>query len=193
MAERLNRGAVVSRAADLADELGLGEVTITKLGRALGIAPPGVYRHVVDLVDLRGAIGQLAATEVAPVLSAAASGRSGRDALAALAAALRGWAAEHPGRYTALQIAPDPDDADGQAAAAATLEVIAAALRAYQLTGDDLTDALRLVRSALHGFIALEQHDGFKQSRDVDASFGRIVDALDVALTSWSATRRRTR
>lgn len=185
MAERLNRSTVVARAASLADEIGLDQLTITKLGRALGIAPPGVYRHVTDLDDLRDAIGQQAAQEAATVLSAACAGLSGADALAALATTLRAWAAEHPGRYAALQIAPD--DADGQEAADGLIAVIASALRAYRLTGDDLTDAIRLLRSTLHGFAALEQGGGFKQPRDVDVTFARIVASLDAMLTGWSS------
>ncbi|MCW5953053.1 MAG: WHG domain-containing protein [Propionibacteriaceae bacterium] len=187
MAERLNRRVVVERAAELVDEIGLDELTITKLGRELGIAPPGVYRHVADLDDLRGAIGQHAAREAATVLAAACAGLSGRRALHALAAGLRRWALAHPGRYAALQIAPEADDAEGQVAAIEVLTVIAAALRAYELAGDDLTDAIRLIRSTLHGFVSLELVGGFKQPRDLDATLVRIVDSLDGVLTGWTA------
>ncbi|GAB3294583.1 TetR/AcrR family transcriptional regulator [Epidermidibacterium keratini] len=186
MAERLNRNAVVERAAELADEFGLAEVTITKLGRALGIAPPGVYRHVTDVDDLRAAVGQRAATEVAGVLAADCAGLSGRDALAALADSLRSWASAHPGRYAALQIAPDPDDVAGQSSADELIAVFASVLRAYELSGDDLTDAIRLIRSGLHGFVALERDGGFKQERSVDATFARLVDSFDVTLRSWA-------
>ncbi len=67
------------------------------------------------------------------------------------------------------------------------LAVITSALRAYGLAGDDLTDAIRLIRSTLHGFITLELGGGFKQPRDVDATFARIVGALDAALGAWSS------
>lgn len=186
MAERLTRSAVVEHAATLSDDIGLEELTITRLGRSLGIAPPGVYRHVADLGDLRGALGQQAAREVAALLSTACAGLAGADALSALAHALRAWAAAHPGRYAALQVAPHPDDADGQAAAGEVIAVIASALRAYRLAGDDLTDAIRLIRSTLHGFVALERGGGFRQPRDVDASFARIVTSLDAVLGGWS-------
>lgn len=186
MAERLNRGLVVEHAACLADDIGLAELTITKLGRSLGIAPPGVYRHVTDLSDLRGAIGQQAAREAALVLSTACAGLSGNDALAALADTLRQWASRHPGRYASLQIAPDLEDTAGQAAAEELLTVIASALRAYQLDGDNLTDAIRLIRVTLHGFITLEQNGGFKQPRSIDATFARIVASLDTVLTAWA-------
>lgn len=187
MAERLNRDAVVARASDLVDEIGFDEITITKLGRALGIAPPGVYRHVADLDDLRGAIAQLAARDLAAELARAGAGRSGAEALRVVADELRAWAVEHPGRYAALQIAPDPGDAEGQRAAEILIGSISAALRAYALDGDDLTDAIRFVRSTVHGFVALELGGGFKQPRDLDATFLRIVDALDATLRSWGA------
>ncbi|PII81475.1 hypothetical protein BMH32_00080 [Leucobacter sp. OLJS4] len=185
MAERLNRGAVVARASELVDEIGLDSLTITKLGRALGIAPPGVYRHVADLDDLRSAIAQQAAHDLAAVLTTAGSGRSGSAALHGIADGLRRWAEQHPGRHAALQIAPEPGDADGQAAAERLIRAIADALREYALAGDDLTDAIRFVRSTVHGFVALELGGGFKQARDLDATFDRIVDALDGALSSW--------
>lgn len=186
MAERLNRGIVVARAADLSDEVGLESLTLTLVSRAVGIAAPGVYRHVADGDDLRAAIGLLAADEVSRMLAEATAGRAGRDALGALADALREWATAHPGRYAALQIAPDLDDAPGQAGAGRVLAVIGAALQAYGLVGDDFTDAVRMVRSTLHGFIDLERHSGFKQPRDVDVSFARIVDGLDRVLGGWA-------
>ncbi|MBN8880980.1 MAG: WHG domain-containing protein, partial [Salana multivorans] len=86
----------------------------------------------------------------------------------------------------ALQIAPEPDDADGQAAAEALVAVIASALRAYRLDGDDLTDAIRLVRATLHGFVDLERVGGFKQPRSLDATLARAVAALDAALVGWA-------
>lgn len=187
MAERFTRTTVVERAAVLSDEIGLDDVTITKLGRALGIAPPGVYRHVSDLADLRRALSREAAHEVAAALSTACAGLAGADALTALADTLRAWAAQHPGRYAALQVAPDPADADGRAAAEVVVAVIASVLRAYRITGDDLTDAIRMIRATLHGFIALERGEGFKDPRSLDASFARIVLSLDTVLSGWSS------
>lgn len=182
MNQRLNRTAVVKRAAELADEIGFEQLTFTKLGRALGIAPPGVYRHVSDLDDLRRAISHNSARNVAVVLSSACAGLSGHQALSALAQALRDWAAMHPAQYAALQIAPDPNDTEGQEAAHELISVFASTLRSYQLEGNDLIDAIRLIRSTLHGFITLELSEGFKLERPIDLTFERIIIALDAML-----------
>lgn len=185
MAERLTRTTLVTQAADLSDEIGLDELTITRLGRHVGITAPGVYRHVKDIEDLRAAIGTLAATEVTGELARSTSGLAGPDALAAVAGTLRAWAARHPGRYAALQVAPDPEDEEAQAQAGELIGTIGSAMRVYQLEGDDLTDSVRLLRSLLHGFISLEQGEGFKDPRDLDASFERMVRSLDPLLRSW--------
>ncbi|MDJ0356705.1 TetR/AcrR family transcriptional regulator [Paenarthrobacter sp. PH39-S1] len=188
MRERLNRAAIVRQAADLADESGLEELTITRIASKVGIAPPGVYRHVVDLDDVRRAIGCSAATDLTGLLGAAASGRSGEDALIAVATTLRTWAQKHPGRYTAVQIAPDPDDLEYVKVSNELINVIGSALRAYNLSGPDLIDAVRLLRSILHGFIALELQGGFKLAQDTGRSFERLIRSVDIVLRSWSAT-----
>ena len=114
-------------------------------------------------------------------LQAAAAGRSGGDALAALADAYRAYARAHAGTYTALQ---NVTNLEGEAAAAATevLDVIYAVLRGYDLTDDAATHAARAIRSALHGFVSLENDAGFGIDLDLDQSFRYLVSVLDRGL-----------
>ncbi|MDD9208135.1 TetR-like C-terminal domain-containing protein, partial [Georgenia sp. 10Sc9-8] len=60
------------------------------------------------------------------------------------------------------------------------------------LAGDAEVDAVRMVRSATHGFVTLETSGGFGMPRDVDRSFDRMVDALDAALSALADPGRRT-
>jgi hypothetical protein len=65
-------------------------------------------------------------------------------------------------------------------------------LRAYALEEPDLTDAVRLARSTLHGFVSLEAAGGFAHVRPVEDSWGRCLDALHVSLEHWPATMNGT-
>ena len=66
-----------------------------------------------------------------------------------------------------------------------------AVLRGYGLDGDDAVDATRALRSALHGFVSLEQAGGFGLPVDVDRSYDQLVLALDLALSSWPSRAPR--
>lgn len=183
---RLTIEKVVTAAADLADHGTFDRLTLSAVARHFGVADPSLYSHVQNLSDLRAKVSALARAELADRLGVAVAGRSGRDALTAFAAAYRRYAVEHPGRMAAVEERPAPtlgDGGDGERIVRATY----AAFSAYDLVEPDLTDAVRFVRSTLHGFTDLERRADFHDSAPIDASFARIVDALDAALVHWPA------
>jgi AcrR family transcriptional regulator len=178
----LDRARVVAEAAALADAEGLEAVSLAALAARLGVRPPSLYKHVDGLEGLRAGIAVLAADEVGAVLGAAVAGRSGRDALEALGRAWVGYARAHPGRYALTVRAPDPADAAHVAAVERVLELIYATLRPLGLEGDAATHAIRVVRSALHGFCVLEATGGFGMPLALDPSLDRLLDVLAVGL-----------
>ncbi|WNF30768.1 TetR-like C-terminal domain-containing protein [Streptomyces sp. C11-1] len=183
----LTADRVVAAAADLADSIGFDKVTVTALARGFGVKDASLYSHVSGLQDLRTRVALLAAGEFADRLSEAVAGRAGRDALVGFAHAYRTFALEHPGRYQATQMKIDPAVAQESSAFRRTVDTIYAMMRAYRLTEPDLTDAVRMLRSTLHGFSDLEADGAFRADRDVEASWERTLDALDLVLKNWPA------
>jgi AcrR family transcriptional regulator len=178
----LDSDAVVAAAAALADAEGLEAVTLARLAAHLGVKSPSLYVHVDGLGGLRRRIAARGARELTGQLQAAVAGRSGRDALAALADAYRAYARAHPGTYAATQNTANLEGPEAGAAAAALLEVVLAVLRGYALDDDAAIHAARVVRSALHGFVALETGAGFGIDLDLDQSFRLLVSVLDQGL-----------
>lgn len=176
---------VTRAAADLADRVGLAGVTVSAVARHFGVKDASLYSHVRGLSDLRGRVALLAAGEFADLLGPAVAGRSGRDALVAFADAYRDYARAHPGRYAAMQQPVDPAAALDAAGSRRGIELTYGMLRGYGLGEPDATDAVRLLRSTLHGFVDLEGRGGFNDPRDVEASWRRVVDAMHVLLTHW--------
>jgi AcrR family transcriptional regulator len=181
----LTRRGVVEEAARLADEVGLDRLTLALVAQRLGVALPSLYKHVRGYDALLQQIAALAVTELAAELGAAAAGRARVDAVRAAARAYRAYAHRHPGRYGVAQRVPDPADPSHVHAGQTIVDTIYAILSGYGLSGDDAVDATRTLRSALHGFVALEHAGGFGLPREVDRSFDRLVAALDVAFAHW--------
>ena len=176
---------IVAAAADLADQVGFENVTVSALARHFGVKDASLYSHVRNLQELRTRVALLAGGEMIDRIAAAVAGRAGKEALAAFAGAYREYAHRHPGRYAATQIRIDQSLVADSPALRRTAEITYGMLRAYGLDEPDLTDAVRLLRSTFHGYCALEATGGFGAPRDVKASWDKAVDALHVALENW--------
>jgi AcrR family transcriptional regulator len=172
---------VVAEAGDLADG---GALSLAALAERLGVRVPSLYKHVGGLEDLHRRLALAGMRDLTEVLGAATVGRSGGDALRSLAAAWRAYARAHPGRYAAIQRAPDPADTELAAAGERLTRLVFAVLRGYGLDEEGTVHATRAVRSALHGFVVLEAVGGFGLPTNVDASYERLLDLLDAGLAS---------
>ncbi|WP_169951903.1 TetR/AcrR family transcriptional regulator [Microbispora sp. H11081] len=183
----LTADRVTLAGAELADEAGLDHVTMSAVARRLGVKDASLYAHVRSLEDLRGRIALLAADEKTLRIAEAIAGRAGKDALVAYANAWRQYAHDHPGRYLATQIPMriDPELVARAPGPRRAIELTYGMLRAYALEEPDLTDAVRLMRSTLHGFTSLEAAGGFAHERPAQDTWIRCLDALHTLLEHW--------
>jgi AcrR family transcriptional regulator len=171
----LNERVIVAAAGELADEEGLDAVSLARLAARLRVQAPSLYNHVAGQEGVRRGLAAMAADQMEERLTRAAVGKSGEDAVYAIAAAYRSFAKERPGLYAAMERAPAADESRYQAAAQRILDVIGAALEPFRLSDEDLVDAIRTLRSLVHGFVALEGAGGFGLKREVDRSFSAAL------------------
>ena len=179
----LDPASVVAAGAALADEVGFGELTMARLAERLGVRGPSLYKHVAGQGDLNRRIAALALDQAGEAMGAAIQGRSGRDALAAAARALRDFVLAHPGRYSAtVGLAPTGPDDPIALAAIRSLHPFEAVLRGFDVPSEEMTHALRALRSVFHGFATLQASGGFQWSTDVDDSFEWLIDLVERGL-----------
>lgn len=182
----LSSARIVEAAAEVADEQGFDQFTLAAVAKRCEVTLPGLYKHVECLDAVRRAVAVEAVREVTAAMALASAGLSGRSALFAACRAYRDFAAAHPGRAAALVRAPEPADAEHNAAAAAAVGLLAAVIGGYGIEGDDAIDAVRSLRAVLHGFATLETGGGFGLARPAEATFRHLLDGLDVAFQNWT-------
>jgi len=183
----LDTAAVVEAAAQIADADGPEAVTLARLARRLGVRAPSLYNHVDSRAALLRLLALRSLRALGEALRGAAVGLATRDALAAAAHAYRAYALAHPGCYQTTQRPPDPDDDEYAGVASSVFEVLLAVLRGWNLRGEEAIHAVRVIRSALHGFVTLESAGGFGLPVDLDESFARLVATLADGLARGSA------
>ena len=181
----LTKDRLLEAAERIADERGFEAVTIHGLAAESGVKAPSLYNHVSGLDEIRDALRLRGLRLLGERLSAAIEADRAAAPLIALGDATREFAREHPGLYAAAQptVSTVETAADLTEAGDVILRLFARVLGSMGIEGDDALHATRALRSAVHGFIALETAGAFGMAINIDESFRRLLGALAVGLT----------
>lgn len=175
----LSRDAVIAIAVDLVDADPAAPLTLAAVAVRAGVAVPSLYKHIRSLDELRDGVAVVAVESLADAVEPAVASLMGERALHAAARSIREFARAHPGLYAAGQPAPGRQASpELEAAAVRAVGDIAGVVAQAGVPAPRTVDAVRILRSAVHGFVQLEAAGGFGLPDDVDASFERLLDVL---------------
>lgn len=176
---------LVEAGGKLADQQGFEAVTPSALAKLFNVKVASLYSHIASAHDLKVRVALFALDRLADQAAEELAGRAGKDALLALANVHRRFAQEHPGLFVATRF---PLDGDVSASGGARIaRLTRAILRDYPLAEPSQTHAVRLLGSAILGFVTLELAGSFSRSAPApQVSWEAILDALDATLRAWS-------
>ena len=185
--ERVTAAVVIDTAVDLADTEGFDAVSLTRVAKELGVTQPGLYRHVDGIHELRRALVLRARELLVADLTEAAIGRTRDEALMLVAAAWRRFSRVHPGLYEATNRVATLGDDELEVSVQRVVSVIAKSMSGYRLAANEQVHAARSLRSALHGFVALERDAGHPPGAQLDESFEQLVLLLVAGVRAMEA------
>jgi AcrR family transcriptional regulator len=189
----LEYDSVTDAAVAIADADGLEAVTVARVAKQLGVRAPSIYNHVDGRCGLQRAVALRGLAALSETLQRSAVGRSGPDAIRQMSSAYREFAQARPGSYMATQRAPGAGDPEHLAATARVKDVFIDVLRGFEIDGDEAIHVTRGLRSALHGFIVLEQNQGFGIDLDIDDSYVRLVETQIAGIERAPAAGKTSR
>jgi Transcriptional regulator len=177
---KLDSHTINEAAKELIEELGASKLTLQLLAERLGVKAPSLYNHIDSLQSLRESVALSFLGDLGAALRDAAIGRAQDEALRQMARAYRSFARAHPELYKAMLALENAIREEGQSMLGAFYQV----LEPYGLGDDGMRHFARAFRSALHGFVSLEELS-FKGGLSADESYERLVDALIASLKSF--------
>lgn len=190
---RVTAKTVVDTAVRLADTGGIDAVSLTRIASELGVTQPSIYRHINGIQELRKAMVLRGRELLAADLREAAIGRTRDEAVRAVATAWRHFVRVHPGLYDATDRIATAGDPDLEASLDQVVHVLAMSMKGYRLAPDEQVHSARSVRSALHGFVALEKEAGHPSGAGLDESFDRLVALLAAGIRTMELPEAGTR
>lgn len=183
--QRVTLDALTSAALVVADRDGFDTLALNEVATELGVAASTLYSHTDGLEGLKTLVAVAGTRNLAEAVRNSAIGASGLDALTAMATAYRTFALDHPGQFSSTLL-PARSDVDELAVAnAALLDVFVRVYRAIGLESDEARLAARAMRSAIHGFLALEHPT--TSAGEHDGEYRYLLDALQSGLLRGKA------
>ena len=161
---------ILVAARQILEEHGHEDLTMRRLGAAVGIRAPSLYKHFPDKAAVEVALIEEGFMEIAAAFERALAECG--ESLASLAMAYRGFACEHPALYRLMTVGPLPRDRMGpgvEARAAAPL---------LRVIPDP--DQARAAWAWAHGMTSLELDGRFPPDADLDAAWASGVAAFRI-------------
>lgn len=175
----LTRDEVIDAAVELADEVGLEQLTLAELAARLGIRPPSLYNHIDGVEGLRRDLALRGARAIAAAIEPLRSSQHADDSLRAVCSSYRTFSLEHPGLYAATTDVENlVADAEVWSAITVIIDQLGSTLTEMGIPSEKHITVIRAIRSTLHGFVTLEQAGGFGELEEIDESFELMIDFL---------------
>jgi AcrR family transcriptional regulator len=159
---------IVSAARRILEAEGREALTMRRLGEAVGMRAPSLYKHFPDKAAVEVALIEEGFAAMADAFEAALADRG--ESLAALADAYRAFALAHPHLYRLNTTGPLPRERLQPGVEARTAAPL---LRA---AGD--ADLARAVWAFAHGMVILELEGRFPPTADLDAAWAAGIAAF---------------
>lgn len=170
----LNFNDLLKTSIQIVDSEGWNVLTISYLAKKLTIQPPSIYNHVKSLDELKNNIALYGIKKLYEELKKSVEGKS-KDAIYSLAIAYIQFARKHPGLYQSTLSSNHTAGNEYSIVASNILELILEVLHPYHLNEVDQIHIVRGLRSILHGFVSLEDHDGFGINIPIDDSVNFVL------------------
>lgn len=182
----LDSETIISAAARLVEEQGYDNFSLNELAARLGVKAASLYNHIDGIREINLKISLLAVSQLNHLLEAAVSGKEQDDALMGLALAYRDYAKANPELYKAVIRLRSADDENMKESGFKVVEPIIRVFGKYALDETEMIHLSRGFRSALHGFVEMEEAGFFrKPDASIDESFRKMVEGYIFILNSY--------
>ena len=175
----LDKKTIIEAAANIADKEGIANVTLKVLANELEVKSPSLYKHFSGGLDeLNKELMLYGWRSLESEITRAAIGRAKDDAIIAICNAYRNFVNKHKGLFEAMQWYNMYQSEEHLQATQGTIGVLFQVLESYGLTEEQKVHCVRMLRSFLQGFSAIESHGGFGNPTPLNDTFGFALKTI---------------
>ena len=174
----LDKNAVICRAAQLANDVGLENITLKALANDLNVQPPSLYYHIGGLDDLKKELMIYGWLQMEDKILEAVAGISGYDAIEVICRTFVKYATENPGVFNAMLWYNKFENDETNNATQKLFSVVFKVFSSLNISQEDSEHLMRTFRSFLEGFALLVNHNAFGNPISINDSLELSLKVL---------------
>lgn len=174
----LDKDIVVERVAEMANEIGLENITLKLIAKEFGVQTPSLYNHIKSLDDLKKNLMMYGWKQMEYQILHSVVGVSGYDAIRAMCYAFYDYATGNSGVFNAMLWYNKFEDDETVAATEEIFFVLFKVMGALQISQENINHLIRTFRSFLEGFSLLVNNGAFGNPISIKDSFDLSVEIL---------------
>ena len=167
----LDKSKILEVAANMADSMGVSNITLKALAEELGVKTPSLYKHISGLDELNKELMLYGWKGLENKIVKVAVGKSKDDAIRAICYAYRDYVALHPGVFEAMLWYNMYQSEEHLEATKGTVEILFQVLDGYSINDEQKVHIVRMLRGFLQGFLSVECHGGYANPMAINESF----------------------
>ena len=174
----LDTNGIISRAAQMVNEVGLENITLKMLADDLGIKSPSLYNHIGGLEDLKMQLMIYGWKQMEQRIVQAVVGVSGYDAIKAGCYAFYEYATENPGIFNAMLWYNKFLNTETMEATSGLFSVLFKVTSSLNISEENCNHIIRTLRGFLEGFSLLVNNEAFGNPISIAESFELSLNVL---------------
>lgn len=174
----LDKITIINRAAQLANTVGMEQITLKMLAEELGIKSPSLYNHIKGLDDLKKQLMLYGWAQAEDRIIQSVIGVGGYDAIKAMCYAFYDYAVENPGIFNIMLWYNKFQDDEMEKATSKLLAVIFKITKSLDIPDEYCYHLIRTFRGFLEGYTLLVNNGSFGHPLPLRESFELSVNIL---------------
>ena len=174
----IDKGTVIRKAAELANEVGLEKVTLKLLASNLNIKPPSLYNHIKGLENLQKEVMLYGWRQMEERVIEAAVCVTGYEALEAMGRTFYKYATENPGIFNAMLWYTKFQSDEMKDATKRIFSVIYKIFSTLNISRENCDHLIRTYRAFLEGYVLLVNNEAFGHPLSIEDSFEISLQVL---------------
>lgn len=174
----LDKDIIVGRVAQMANEIGLENITLKMIAKEFGVQTPSLYNHIKSLDDLKKNLMMYGWKQLEQQILLSVVGVSGYDALRAMCYAFYEYAMASPGVFKAMLWYNKFEDDETLKTTEGLFSVIFKIMEPLNISKENINHLIRTFRSFLEGYALLVSNEAFGNPISIKDSFDLSVEVL---------------